>query len=82
MDILAVNGSMIYHLSVAYSYECALIYYSIIFLAAMTYPLGWYYHNKKDYWKSTALHIVLHLLADTANIILYSSSLQNTSINN
>jgi len=72
LDIAAVCTSLSYHLYIAYNAEHGRQYYIIIGSAALTYPIGYYYQFKGDYWMSTYLHILLHALANIAAIVLYS----------
>ena len=72
LDMAVVKTALVYQHYIAYNAEYSKIYYTIFLLAMASYPIGIYYYNKKDYWKSTYAHILLHLLANIGNIILYS----------
>ena len=74
IDINAVVLSLLYHLYVSWYAEYGTQYYIVCSVAAAFYPIGYYYHNKKDYWSSTYSHVLLHIVANLANIILYSGT--------
>ena len=52
----------------------AIIYYIITGTALSFYPIGIYYYKKGDNWKSTYSHMMLHLLCNVGNFILYSGA--------
>jgi len=76
LDMVVVKSAIIYQYYMAYNAQYAILHYSIFTLGILAYPVGIYYYNKKDYWKSTYAHITLHLLANIASIILYSGYIQ------
>lgn len=67
-----VQSALIYQNYMAYNAQYATMYYTILSIAVLSYPVGIYYYNKKDYWKSTSAHILLHILANIGNIVLYT----------
>lgn len=72
---MAVAKSMVaYQLSMAYQSEYAITYYLVTGTALSFYPLGIYYYKREEHWKSTYAHIILHLLCNVGNFILYSGS--------
>ena len=73
LDIIYVNVALIYQLYAAYKSHCMLHYYLLTFAAIGFYPLGHYYYAKKQFWHSTYAHCALHILANIANLILYSA---------
>lgn len=75
LDMVLVKLSLAYHCYVSYTAEYGTRYYIIISIAITFYQIGNYYHSKKDYWKSTYCHMLLHILANVANIALYSGYL-------
>lgn len=75
IDINAVTFSLIYNLYISRHAEYGTQYYITCSVAAAFYPIGYYYYNKKDYWSSTYSHILLHIFANLANIILYSGTI-------
>ena len=72
LDMTIVKMGLVYQCYIAYNAEYGNMYYILVSTAMMFYPVGIYYYNKKDYWKSTYSHIILHLVANVANIVLYS----------
>jgi len=73
LDIAVVHSALIYQQSVAWKYQYATLYYLVMAAAMASYPVGVYYYTQKNYWTSTYFHILLHILGNCANIILYSS---------
>lgn len=74
LDMVVVKISLFYQLYTAWNAEYGNAYYTIMTVALAFYPLGVYYYNKKDYWNSTYAHMLLHLLANIGNIVLYAGS--------
>ena len=72
LDMGVVQSALIYQNYMAYNAQYATMYYTILSIAVLSYPVGIYYYNKKDYWKSTSAHILLHILANIGNIVLYT----------
>ena len=72
LDMTVVKSAVIYQHYMAYNAEYANMYYTILYIAMLSYPIGLYYYNKKDYWKSTYAHMMLHIVANIGNIVLYS----------
>jgi hypothetical protein len=74
IDIAAVLSSLIYHMCIAVQSQRALQYYTITALGMCFYHLGCVHYNDKDYWRSAVSHSVLHILANLAQLALYSGS--------
>lgn len=72
LDMIAVKCALTYQMYIAYNTHYANIYYISVFLAVSSYFIGIYYYHRQEYWKSTFAHIMLHLIANTGNMILYS----------
>lgn len=72
MDIWWIGGCLTYHLLRAYKSQYYIGYYAITCFACSLYPFSHYYYNHGKYWNSVYLHSGLHVLANIANIILYS----------
>ena len=72
IDIVVVLSSLFYHMCVAFHSQRALQYYTITGLGMCFYHLGCIHYNDKDYWRSAYSHSVLHILANLAQIVLYS----------
>lgn len=75
VDISGVIVGLIYQCIRAYNTSQSKLYYNLTSFAAFFYPLGYFFHNKKNYLLSTYCHIVLHLLVNISCIALYSSNL-------
>jgi hypothetical protein len=69
LDIITVVSGISYHHYLVYNSKYAAIYYVIMLLGKLSYICG---KLEKDNWKSTYAHIGLHVLANTACIIVYS----------
>ena len=76
LDLTYVNLSLIYQLYKAYRSQYMMQYYVLTFLAISFYPLGNFYYNKKLYWHSAYAHCILHIIANIANIFLYSGQIE------
>lgn len=72
LDMSYVKLALIYQLYKAYGCQYMVQYYSLMFLATSMYPLGIYYYKKNLFWHSTYAHCTLHIIANIANIVLYS----------
>ena len=75
VDITYVSLGLLYQLIRAYNSEYYKLYYIVIFVSLLFYPISFYYYNKKLYWYSTYAHIMLHIGANISNIILYSGTI-------
>ena len=70
--MVVVKSAVVYQHYMAYNAEYANMYYSILAVSFLLYPIGLYYHSKKEYWISTYAHILLHITANIGNVVLYS----------
>jgi len=73
IDMTAVIASLIYQSYIAYTAKDGNTYYILTGVALLTFPFSKYYYMKKQLWISTYLHVMLHILANIANIYLYAS---------
>jgi hypothetical protein len=76
IDLLAVTTATLYSFTMASEEPNRLYFYSFSGIAIIWYPIGYYYHFKEKYWKSTLSHIILHLFANLANLALFLGRLQ------
>jgi hypothetical protein len=76
LDICYVKYALICQLYKAYRAQYGREYYTVTFLAICFYILGFYYHKKNLYWHSTYSHCMLHIIANIANVILYSGQIE------
>lgn len=72
LDMTFVKLALLYQLYKAYNSQYMAQYYLLICFAIGMYPLGIYYYKKELYWHSTYAHCALHIIANIANIVLYS----------
>jgi hypothetical protein len=77
LDMIIVKSSVIYQYYIAYNAQYSIIYYIIFTIGLLAYSCGIFYYYKKDYWKSTYAHIILHLMGNIASIILYSGNIKS-----
>jgi hypothetical protein len=73
LDMAVVKSCFVYQGIMAYTADFGPEYYAIILVAISFYPIGILYHKKGDTLSSTYSHVMLHILANLANIVLYSS---------
>lgn len=71
LDIHFVRLSILYHLFRAYKSENRNAYYILSGSAITFYPIGVYFFIKKKYTYFMYSHILVHLIGDLSNIILY-----------
>lgn len=74
LDMVVVHSALIYQQSIAWKYQYATPYYLVMTAAMVSYPVGVYYYTQKEYWTSTYAHLLVHILGNCANLILYSSN--------
>ena len=72
LDMAVVKTALIYQSYTVYNAEYANMYYATLLLAIMSYPVGIYYYHKGDHWKSTYAHMLLHILGNIGNVLIYS----------
>ena len=78
LDIVVVHISTGYQHYMAYNAKYANLYYVIYLTAALFFLISIYFYNKKHHWLSTFLHMALHILCNSANIILYSGYINSS----
>jgi hypothetical protein len=76
LDIGYVHIGLIYQSIRAYNSEYCIPYYTILSVGIICYPISVYYH-KKNSWKSTILHGMLHICGNISNFVLYSGEIKN-----
>lgn len=79
IDMIYVHIAMFYQIFRAYYAENVVSYYIILFASVCFFPLSWHYHEKKETWKGTFLHGMVHILGNVSNIVLYSGSICSMS---
>jgi hypothetical protein len=73
LDMAVVKSCFVYQGIIAYTADFAAEYYAAL-VAISFYPIGILYHKKGDTQSSIYAHVMLHIFANLANIVLYSSS--------
>ena len=78
VDISFVHVSLSYHLFLSLKAEHRFQYWACLSAAISFYPLGCYFHSRKDgsRWPSTLCHGMVHILANISNVILYSGAVK------
>ena len=75
IDILYVQYAFWYQGYMAWGAEYALSYYALILIAGACFPISKYYYWKGRLAESVFFHGMLHILASSANVILYSGQI-------
>ena len=77
VDIIFVIFAVTYQTRYAFSHNAEHFNTYLIFMgtALQFYLFGIYFYISKQYWLSTYCHSGLHLLANIANIVLYSGKI-------
>lgn len=76
VDIYYVKLAMVYQTFRALGTENIKLYIFLLFIATLFYLYGIHLYKKKLYWESTYSHSILHVIANLACIILYSSHIE------
>jgi hypothetical protein len=71
-DMAYVQCAIFYQCYRSYRAQNATYHYTLMLLGISSYILGIYYYKKNLLWHSTYAHCMLHIIANIANIILYS----------
>jgi len=77
LDLAVVRSLPLYHHYMVYNAQYAIIYYIIFSIGTLSYIISCYFYDKKDYWKCTCFHIIVHLLANIGMCIVYSGYITN-----
>jgi len=77
LDITVVRIGTAYHHYLVYNAQYAIIYYIIVSIGILSYIISCHFYDKKDYWKCTYFHIILHLMANLGTIVVYSGYITN-----
>jgi hypothetical protein len=75
LDMGYVKYALTCQLYNAYGAQYGREYCAVTFIAVCFYVLGVYYNKKSLYWHSTYAHCMLHIIANIANLILYSGKI-------
>jgi hypothetical protein len=72
LDMTTVKCSLVYQSYYSYKSKTRKYYYFYTALAILCYRISIYYYQKKDNWKSTYFHFLLHIFSNASLIALYS----------
>lgn len=72
LDIIVVKTGLTYQLYIAYFIKHGELYYYIMSSIPFLYFIGIYYHRQKNFAISTYAHILLHIVANIGNVVLYT----------
>jgi hypothetical protein len=61
-----------YYYTMNLEHSFALLYYALMLFGIGCYPASIYLYKKKDLWRSTYVHCLLHIVGNIANMVLYS----------
>jgi len=61
-----------YYYTMKMGHYFVLLYCGLVLLGIGCYPVSVYLYKKKDLWGSTYVHCLLHVVANIANVLLYS----------
>ena len=75
LDMTAIPIGIMYHALRAYNSQYYFAYYALNAACVLFYPASCYYYNKRQYWTSTYLHCMVHLIGNASFIVLYSGTL-------
>lgn len=72
VDIGYVHAALLYQVLRAHESEYRMVYYPILAIGCMCFPAGVVYHKRSDFQTSTWCHVMVHVLGNVSNVILYS----------
>lgn len=75
IDIGAVHFTIFYHLWLAIKSKSSYLHFACLFTGLSCYPISIYYYKQNRYWISTYLHSCVHIIANTAYIIMFCEKL-------
>lgn len=75
IDISAVHLAVFYNLWLAIKSKCSYLHFSLLFTGLSCYPISIYYYKNNRYWMSTYLHGCLHIIANTAYVMMFFEKL-------
>ena len=80
LDIICVFFALSTHILHSIKAQNRTLYCYITTFALLFYPISWYLLKNKYVWGSTIAHSMIHIVADIANVILYSGVVPPLSI--
>ncbi len=73
LDIATIQFCLWYHIYRALASASAIGYFTVTGLGCLLFGGGWYLASKGRLLEGTLCHVGVHLCANTANVILYTS---------
>jgi len=73
LDTTCVRIALAYHFLTAYSMSNAIPYYIIVSMGLVSFQLGLELYKRDYWWASVYAHMMVHVLGNISNIVLYSS---------
>ena len=74
IDMVAIPIGLVYHAVRAYHYENWLPYYVLNGICISFYPASCYFYRRKQYWTSTYLHCMMHIMGNVSFFVLYKGA--------
>ena len=75
IDIVTVFSTLCYQLYHVHNAQYVILYYIFTSIAILAYLIGVYYYRIGKIWYSVYSHMSLHLIANIANIIVYTGNI-------
>ena len=75
LDICTVFSSLCYQLYYVHNAQYVVLYYIFTSISILAYLIGVYYYRIGKIWYSVYSHMSLHLIANIANIIVYTGNI-------
>jgi hypothetical protein len=72
VDIGYVHTALLYQMLRAQESEHRRMYYTVLAMGCLFFPFGVYFHQNMHLRRSTLCHLLVHLLGNVSNVILYS----------
>jgi hypothetical protein len=72
VDIAYVHTALLYQILRAHESEYRILYYRILAIGCLFFPVGVFFHKKSELRKSTWCHAMVHVLGNVSNFVLYS----------
>ena len=77
VDMFYVYIALTYQVVRAYKAQNATLYYAILAIGVLFYPIGVFFHKRGDSWLSTLCHGQVHVFGNISNVILYAGHVRS-----
>lgn len=77
VDMFYVYIALTYQVVRAYKAQNATLYYAILAIGVLFYPIGVFFHKRGDSWLSTLCHGQVHVFGNISNVILYAGHIRS-----